>query len=145
MRKTFIYIVLFVIIIISVFVAKYYEYKQNKRNVDQYNVKYLQYIDKEIYGIDIATLINKAVDNNERTFVKKNEKGKYIQNDENSINIEIKINDEEEGKIYSMETLYGGGMEQFVEYYELIKFKSCKIEYNSIGKIKYILFEQISS
>lgn len=145
MKKTIIYILVIVLIIISIFLAKYFEYKQNKKEVDQYNVKYLQYVDKEIYGIDIATLINKAVDDNEKAFVKKDEKGKYIQNNENSINIEVKINDEEEGKIYTMETLYGGGMSQFVKFYEQIKFKSSKVEYNSIGKIKYIQFEQISS
>ena len=61
------------------------------------------------------------------------------------MNIEVKINDLEEEKIYNMETLYNGGMQQFVQYYNNIKFKSSKVEYNSEKKISYILFEQITT
>ena len=46
---------------------------------------------------------------------------------------------------YDMETLYAGGMEKFVQYYNEIKFKCTKIDYHkSNGKVKYLFIEQIT-
>ena len=70
-------------------------------------------------------------------------KGKYIDNKSNSINIDVKIIDND--KIYTMETLYNGGMENFIQYYNQIKFKCTIIEYHKdTNKVKYMLFEQIT-
>ena len=69
--------------------------------------------------------------------------GKYIDNKSNSINIDVKIIDND--KIYTMETLYNGGMENFIQYYNQIKFKCTIIEYHKdTNKVKYMLFEQIT-
>ena len=44
---------------------------------------------------------------------------------------------------YNMETLYNGGIEKFVQYYNKIKFKCTDIEYHkTTNKVKYMLFEQ---
>ena len=58
---------------------------------DEYKayMPYEQYLEKEILGTDIATVINKAVDDNEKAFIKKDDENRYIQNDTNSINIEV--------------------------------------------------------
>ena len=46
-------------------------------------------------------------------------------------------------KTYTMETIYNGGMDKFIQYYRDIKFKCTKIEYHKLtGKVKYMLFEQ---
>ena len=145
MKKTFITILVIVGIIVALFIIKYIRYQEKVAQIKEYNVQFEQYLDKELYGTEIATVINKAVDINEQKVVKKNENGKYIQNNTDSVNIEVKINDLEEEKIYNMETLYNGGMQQFVQYYNNIKFKSSKVEYNSEKNISYILFEQITT
>ena len=145
MKKTFITILVIVGIIVALFIIKYIRYQEKVAQIKEYNVQFEQYLDKELYGTEIATVINKAVVINEQKVVKKNENGKYIQNNTDSVNIEVKINDLEEEKIYNMETLYNGGMQQFVQYYNNIKFKSSKVEYNSEKKISYILFEQITT
>ena len=106
-------------------------------------ITYAKYINNNIVGTEVASVINQAVDDNEYERIKKDENGKYIQNDENSINVEVKITEFNEEQIYTMETLYNGGMEQFVRYYGQIPFKSVKVEYNENKRIKYILFEQI--
>ena len=91
----------------------------------------------------MTTIINKAVDNNKNNDVPKDDKGKYINNNTNSIQIQIKMLDNE--KIYAMETLYHGGMDKFVQYYNEIKFKCTNIEYHTVtNKVKYMLFEQIT-
>ena len=143
MKKILIYILVGVVIVICFFLSKYYEFKQNNQAINEFNIEYLKYKDKEIYGIDIGNVVNKAVNDNENNLIEKDENGKYMQDDIKSINIEVKINDEEKDKIYTMETLYGGGMIQFVKYYGQILFKCSKVEYNSQGRVKYMLFEQI--
>ena len=91
----------------------------------------------------MTTIINKAIDNNDNNEVLKDKKGKYIDNKSNSINIDVKIIDND--KIYTMETLYNGGMENFIQYYNQIKFKCTIIEYHKdTNKVKYMLFEQIT-
>lgn len=54
---------------------------------------YETYLNKEVSGRDLTTAVNRAVDNNEKNKVSKDEKGFYIGNDINSIIIEIKISD----------------------------------------------------
>ena len=110
--------------------------------INSENSEYEQYLDKEIYGIDIASLINKSTDKNEKNSVSKDDKGYFIQNDENSIEIEIYIKDSD--TTYKMEQIYKQGVEQFVQFFLNDKFKSSKVEYHEKTKrIKYILFEQI--
>ena len=48
-------------------------------------------------------------------------------------------------KTYTMETLYSGGMDKFVQYYNEIQFKCTNLEYHkTTNKVKYMLFEQIT-
>ena len=143
MKKTLIYIISIVVILITIIMSKYYSYKESQSKIQENNLRYEKYLDKEIKGRDIATLINQAVDDNEKFFIKKNEKGKYILDEENSVNVEIKITDFAKERIYTMETLYNGGMSEFVKYYGEINFKSEKIQYHKNGKISYILLGQI--
>lgn len=97
---------------------------------------------QEIYGAELTTIINKAVDNNETNEIEKDKKGNYIANDTNSIQIDIYMTDNETN--YKMETLYNGGMDKFVRFYGEIKFKCTKLEYhNQTGKVKKMIFEQI--
>lgn len=145
MKRIFLFILSLVIILLMIILSKYNQYIEKYNSVKAYNAEYEQYLDKEILGTDIATVINKAVDDNEKAFIKKDDENRYIQNDTNSINIEVKITDLDEETIYTMETLYNGGMNQFVTYYGQILFKCAKINYNTSGQVSYMLFEQISS
>lgn len=121
----------------------YLNYKANYYAARKENKQFESYDGQEIYGAELATVINKAVDNNQNNEVAKDEKGKYINNDNNSIKIDIKMLDND--KTYSMETLYSGGMDKFVQFYSEIKFKCTKLEYHkTTNKVKYLLFEQIT-
>lgn len=46
---------------------------------------------KTLYGADVLSMINKAIDNNETSKIEKDENGLYIANDENSIKIELTL------------------------------------------------------
>lgn len=144
MKKTLLILIAIVIVIVCIIGIKYYSYMMEYNNVIKENEEYEKYKDQEVYGIDLATLINKAVDKNEKNNIPKDDKNLYIQNDENSIEIEIYIEDNE--TTYKMEVFYNSGTEQFIQYYGDIKFKCSKIEYHEkTGKIKYILFEQLQT
>ena len=145
MKKTLIIIAIIFIVIIAILLGNYSNVEKLQEELTEFNLDYEQYIGEEIYGTDIATIINNAVNNNEQENIEKDEEGYYIQNDANSVEIEIKIIDLEEETIFKMETFYNGGIEQFVQYYGTILFKAEKIEYNSAGRVSYMLFEQISS
>lgn len=149
MKKAYIYIIGIVVIIITIIMGKYYNYKAKYAEIKEFNLQFEYYYQKEIYGTEIATVINKAVDNNEKNEVEKEQLEKdnkkiysYIANDENSINVDIKMLDI--NKTYKMESLYQGEITKFVEKYNYILFKCTKIEYNTAGKVSYLLFEQIS-
>ena len=139
-------IAIFFFIIIAIIVGisyMYITYKMDYNQAKKENVQFDSYYDKEIYGTELTTIINKAIDRNTINEIEKDKKGFYLENTENSIHIDIKISDND--TIYKMETLYQGEMKRFVEYYGQVKFKCTKIEYhNSTNKIKYLLFEQIS-
>lgn len=145
MKKTILFIISIVLIVMALLLSKFYTYKENYNSTKEANLRYEKYLEKEIKGTDIATIINQAIDDNEDYYIKKDEKGKYLQDDENSVNVEIKITDFKDEKIYTMETLYNGGMNEFVKYYGQISFKCSEKKYHKNGKIKYILFEQMKS
>lgn len=142
MKKIAVFFLIIIIIIVGMSYM-YMNYKSNYYSAKKENEQFSSYYNKEFKGTVIATLVNKAYDNNLTGSVERNEKGKFIENDNNSIKIDIKMLDN--NKTYDMETLYLGGMDKFVQYYSQITFKCTKIEYhNSTGKVKYMLIEQVT-
>ena len=142
MKKIFIFFAI-VIIIICIIFGLYINYKANYNRAKKQNLEFEKYYKKEIYGTDLATIINRAINSNQKNEVQKNNKGIYQNNDKNSINIEIKMIDND--STYKMETIYNGGIQNFVKYYNDIKFKCMKIEYHkNTKKVKYMFFEQIT-
>jgi len=112
------------------------------RLIKEENSEYEHYLGKTIYGTELTTIINRAINQNENNNIPKNEKGHYIENKENSIKISIKMITKE--KIYQMEEIFNNDITRFVQNFNLIKFKCTNIEYHkNTGKISKITFEQI--
>ena len=140
MKKIFIFLAI-VVIIVAIVGVRYISYKSEYNAVRRENADFEKYKNQEVYGLDVASIMNKAVDKNTKNKIEKDDNGNFIQNDENSIEIEIYMSDNE--TTYKMENIYDAGTEQFVQYYGKIKFKCSNIEYHKkTGRIKYILFEQ---
>ena len=143
MKKVAIFFIIIILIICAIF-AMYISYKANYNISKKSNLSFEKYLNEEVYGSELATVINRAIDRNEKNEVEKNNKGIYQNNDTNSINIEIKMVDDD--TIYQMETFYRGGIQNFINYYSNIKFKCVDIKYHSsTNQVKYMLFEQITS
>lgn len=143
MKRTIVFILCILIIILSIFWTKYMEYKNEQSLIQEHNIEYEKYLNKQITGRELTTTINRAVNNNEENYVSKDEQGFYIEDDTNSVKIEIKITDND--TTYQMETLYNGGMVNFIQYYNEIYFECTNIDYNSKGKVSHIIFEQKTS
>lgn len=140
--KKIVYFLIFVAITIVIFAMMYINYKSIFKNIMKDNLQFEYYNQKEVSGADIATLINKAVDSNIKFNVDKDSNGKYIENSENSIKIQIYIADYD--KTYDMETFYNGGIDRFVQNYGDIKFKCTQIDYHETSKrIKKVYFRQV--
>ena len=141
MKKYIIAILILSTIPISSVLVAYNEYKYNIKDLENYNNEFTKYKDTEIAGTEIATILNKAVNYNEQNNIKKDEQGMYIENDENSIKIDIYIKDND--TTYSMEKIYNMGVEKFINSFSLETFKVIETKYhNKTGKIKYIKIEQ---
>ena len=142
MRKNVVIILCIMLIIASIIIGKYLNYKVKMNEIKSKNLEYEYFYKKEVFGTEIATVINTAIDQNEKNDVPKDKNGKYIQNDTNSIKVEIHITDNE--TLYDMETLYTKSMTTFVRYYNSVKFKCTELTYNREGRVNYMYFDQIS-
>lgn len=133
-----------ILIIVSVISYIYIDYKITAKNAQNENYQYASYDGKEIYGTDLATLINKAVDDNKKNNIDKDQNGIYKDNDKNSVRIEVKFTDDD--KVHNIEEIYNSGIEKFMELYNQIKFKCTKIEYHEkTKKVSYMFFEQMET
>ena len=142
MKKIFIFLII-VLIIVAIVGFNYFSYKNEYRLIQNENSEFEEYKDKDVNGLTVGTIINKAVDKNTKNKIEKDNDGNFIQNDENSIKIELHMVENDKNYELQMEQIYNAGTEQFVQYYGNITFKCSKIEYHEkTGRIKYILFEQ---
>ena len=144
MKKIIIFFVIILICVITIGL-RFYSYKAEQEVLAAENQEFEQYANKEIYGIDLGSIINKAVDKNTKNNIQKVENNIFIQNVTNSIEIEVAMKETDTTyKTVRMEQIYNKGTELFIQLFIDIKFKCSKVEYHdSTGKIKYMLFEQI--
>lgn len=142
MKKYVLIIITIVLVIVAIIAYKVYEYRVTQNDVASNNKVYNGYYEKEVLGTDVATLINKAMDSNKNNSVEKDEKGYYINNEKNSINIDIKFKDLDEP--ISMERIDKLDSVKFVQNFGGFSFKCTKIEYHEkTGNVKYMYFEQL--
>lgn len=137
MKKTIIVLFcIFLAIIISLYA--YYLNSQNILNsVKKFNYQFEQYFDKEFFGAEVATILNKAIDNNDRYEIPKTDKGKYIEDNAYCLKILIKFKDVDD--FFEMESINSKGIENFVKNFNMSTFKITDYKYNEktkrIGKI----------
>lgn len=142
MKKNIFIITTIALIIVAILGYNFYQYKALKNIAEKNNKVYNSFYDQEVLGTDLATLINKAIDNNEKNNIEKDEKGNYIDNEKTSIKIDIKFLELE--KVIPMESINKQDVIQFVQNFGAMKFKCTKIEYHkSTQNVKYMYFEQI--
>ena len=124
MKRNF-FIILTILLIISAIVGcTVYNYRQTQANIAQYNKQYESWYNKPILGTDFISIINKTIDNNEK-----------------SVKIYVKFL--ESDNIFDMEAISNNGIENFIQNYATFSFKCTKIDYHKNGNVKSLFFEEI--
>ncbi len=142
MKKNLFIILGIFLIIVAILAGIYFNTLKFTIIAQKNNKEYEQYTKNSILGSDLMTLINKASNQNDKNGIEKDEKKYYIENDTNSIKIEVKFL--ESDKTFNMETISVLGADKFIKNYSKMTFKCTKIEYHKkTNNIKYMLFEQI--
>lgn len=142
MKKIIICILSIFLIIICIVVYGVYQKNENTAQIGIDNKTYESYYNKEVLGTDIISIINKATDSNKKNDIKIGEDGNYIDNEKNSIRIEIKF--KELDKVITMERINNVGIEKFWSNYGALSFKCTKIEYHEkTHRVKYMYFEEV--
>ena len=142
MKKIILCILAISFIIVSVVVYNIYQKNEKIAQSNADNKTYESFYNKEVLGTDIISIINKVTDSNEKNEIEKDEDGNYIENDENSIKIDIKFTELEQ--VITMERINKIGIQQFWKNYGALNFKCTKIEYHQkTNKVKYMYFEEI--
>lgn len=111
-----------------------------------YNLKSIN--GRAIYGADVLTIINKAIDNNEEKNIQKDENGFYLENNKDSVKVElILLSKDEEGNqkevVHQMETLQKVGLDEFISRFGLTSFECTNFEYSSQKRISKIYIKQL--
>lgn len=142
MKKIIICILSIFLIIICIVVYGVYQKNDNTAQIGVDNKTYESYNNKEVLGTDIISIINKATDSNKKNDIKMGKDGNYIEDEKNSIRIEIKF--KELDKVITMERINNVGIEKFWSNYGALSFKCTKIEYHEkTHRVKYMYFEEV--
>ena len=145
MKKS-IFVILTILFIIVIAISLYIHNAQKLENIAiKHNQQYEEYCNKEILGTDLISLINKAIDYNEKNNVKKQENTiYYINNNTNSIQITVKFI--ENDKIIKMENIAEKQTENFIKFFATATFKCNDIQYHKQTKnVQSMYFEQINN
>lgn len=142
MKQSFLLVLIAIFIIICIICTALINLQAEQDIIKKENSEFEKYLNKEILGTELASLIGKVVDKNERNLVLKDEKGYYIENDKDSIKIDLKM--KTINKTYPMEEIYNKEIVLFVQNFNLITFKCTSIEYHkNTGKISKLIFEEL--
>ena len=144
MKKFFITLLIVLVVFVAPLMMLISKYKQKQGEITKFNLQFEEHKQGKIHGIDVASLINAAVDNNERYEIEKNEEDIYIDDDIYCVRIEIimkSVSDNTQTITYAMEDIYSLGMDRFVKNFNLLEFECTDIRYNSIGRVSKIKFK----
>lgn len=145
MKKSVLLICVILMVIIIICSVEIWSNIKKVNVQKQANIEYEKYLDKDLYGTDVATILNKATNENKQNNVEKQDE-KYLDNNINSILIDLVMitnEEKEKTKAYRMETIEKVGINEFIKNFNTAKFKITKMEYHKqTGKIKYIEISQ---
>lgn len=140
--KKYILLILLIIIALTSIAYLYISYTNNIKKVEISNKIYENLYGKEITGTEFATVINKVIDSNEKNKVQKGEDLKFIDNQVNSIIVEVKFKDSD--NVFRIEAIDKNGIENFINLYSNLKFKCIQINYHKKTKlVSYLYFEEV--
>lgn len=148
MKKIIFFIIMILILILVMVIVGISNNNAKERERQAFNIQFENYSEKIMYGADVLTIINKAIDNNTEYEIKKDEEGFYIEDNEHSLKVElVLLSKNNEGKIeektHQMETLEKVGLNGFISNFGLTSFECSNIEYNNLKRVSKITVKQL--
>lgn len=139
MKKVIFVILLIFVAIIACFCMNYKEAVKTQSQAIKFNSEFEFYNRESVFGTDVTTIINKAINNNEKYNVPKDEQKQYIADDEYSIKIYVYMMINQ--TTYPMEMLNDRGLKEFTQYFGEVEFKCTDVKYHEKnGKIAEMTF-----
>lgn len=140
MKKIFVLICVIFFIITFVIIFNFKNVHKKNEEITKFNANYELYNSQNLNGLDIITVINKAISNNEKYEIPKDKDGLYILDDEYSIEVYVTMIINE--KTYRMERINDLGINSFVAYFGEVSFKCTDVKYHEkTGRISSLTFE----
>ena len=131
--KKYLFLAIIVIMAVTAIGYLYLNYMSVSKDTSNSNKNYENLLNKTITGTEFATYINQIIDKNTKNGVEKDSNGYYIDNNENSIIVEIKFKDSD--NIFRIEQISNNGIEKFINLYANLNFNCTKIEYHNKTKL----------
>lgn len=140
MKKIFVLICVILLIITVVIVFNFKNIEKENEEIVKFNANYELYNSQNLNGLDVITVINKAISNNEKYEIPKDKDGLYILDDEYSVEVYVTMIINE--KTYRMERISDLGINSFVAYFGEVGFKCTDVKYHEkSGRISSLTFE----
>lgn len=142
MKKKLVLMLTVFLVIIAIITINIKAKQDDEKALKQFNQQYEQYLNKQVYGTEVTTVINKAIENNKKYNIQEDEQGMYITDNKYCIKVELNMITVE--KTYQMEQLYKAGLTEFVKNFNVITFECTNIEYHKeTGRVSKIIFTQL--
>ncbi len=136
-----IFVVLCIILAITIYFV--YNYRANVIEAQKINNEYQSYYNVQMLGTELVSIINRTIDVNEKNGIQKDENGLYIENDDNSIKIYIKLKYEDDYSIIEAEKIANNGVENFIKNYSAASFICTDISYHDrTNNVKALTFTE---
>ena len=134
--------ILIVLLIMGAAIGYSINNKMKNKDIDSYNNSYEDYLNIDIRGATLLSLMNRVIDQNEKNNIEKNADGEYIENDTDSLKVYIKFVDRE--NMFSFEKINSVGMDMFAQNFSVSLFRCIKIDYHeSTKQISRMYFEEV--
>ena len=128
-KNRIILILIIFLIILSISIYYIYNYRRQAIEAQKINNEYKTYYNMQMLGTELVSILNKTADINEKNEITKDNDGRYIDNDINSIKIYIKLKYKEDYQIIEMEKILNNGIEKFIKSYAAASFKCTDISF----------------
>ena len=140
--KKILFIICILLLLIGIVVGYSFNIKIKERETNNTNKEFESYLNVDIRGSSLLSIMNKAIDLNNKNGIQKDSEGFFIENDTNSMKIYISFIGRE--TLFSFEQINDSGMDKFAQNFAAILFRCNKIEYHeSTGLISKMYFQEI--
>lgn len=146
MKNKLIIIFVILISILAIGIYAVINYRSTVMQSQKINNEYKELYNNNFSGTELVSIMNRTADINEKRGVSKDTKNLYIDNEEDSIIIYVKLKYKDDYKTLRMEEILNNGVENFIKPYSVADFKCTDIKYHNKSKnVKELTFTEITN